>query len=87
MFTPVLSENLYGAILSKRYIVVRNLRPWGFLRVGWLRSGRLRVRFLLRVQHLHFVGDNLKRCALLTFLVLPFAGLDFAFDENERAFL
>ncbi len=37
-------------------------------------------------EHAEIGGDNFKAGALLAFLVLPFAGLDAAFYENERAF-
>src|SRR5882672_7226426 len=38
-------------------------------------------------EHAKVVGDNFEAGALLAFLVLPFAGLDAAFDEDERALL
>src|SRR6266480_2308146 len=38
-------------------------------------------------QHAEVAGDNLKAGALLAFLVLPFAGLDAAFDEDQRTLL
>ena len=38
-------------------------------------------------QHAEVAGDNLKAGALLTFFVLPFAGLDAAFDEDQRTLL
>src|SRR6266852_7402379 len=37
-------------------------------------------------EHAKIVGDNFKAGALLAFLVLPFAGLDAAFDKNQRTF-
>src|SRR2546421_2844334 len=38
-------------------------------------------------QHAEVAGDDLKAGALLTFFVLPFAGLDAAFDEDQRTLL
>src|SRR6266566_8047654 len=38
-------------------------------------------------QHAEVAGDNLKAGALLTFFVLPFAGLDAPFDEDQRTLL
>ena len=38
-------------------------------------------------EHAEVGGDNLEAGALLAFLVLPFAGLDAAFDKNEGALL
>src|SRR5208282_963296 len=38
-------------------------------------------------EHAEIAGDDFKAGALLAFLILPLAGLDAAFDENERALL
>src|SRR5260370_10055156 len=38
-------------------------------------------------EHAKIVGDDFKAGALLAFLILPFAGLDAAFDKDERALL
>src|SRR4029077_19958668 len=38
-------------------------------------------------EHAEIIGDDFKAGALLAFLVLPFAGLDAAFDKDERALL
>src|SRR5467141_3006706 len=38
-------------------------------------------------QHAEVAGDNFKTGALLAFFVLPFAGLDAAFDKDQRALL
>src|SRR6266481_4255358 len=38
-------------------------------------------------QHAEIVGDNFKAGALLAFLILPFAGLNAAFDKDQRTFL
>src|SRR6266704_1263678 len=38
-------------------------------------------------QHAEVIGDDFKTGALLAFLVLPFAGLDAALDEDQRTLL
>src|SRR6266436_4847483 len=38
-------------------------------------------------QHAEVAGDDFKTGALLAFFVLPFAGLDAAFDEDQRTLL
>src|SRR5688572_9940262 len=40
-----------------------------------------------RIQHLHFVGDDFRGVAVVTLLVLPFAGTQRSFDVNLRALL
>jgi hypothetical protein len=37
-------------------------------------------------EHTEITGDNFEAGALLAFFILPFAGLDASFDENEGAF-
>src|SRR6267378_776631 len=46
-----------------------------------------RSAFSAATQHAEIAGDNFKAGAFLAFLVLPFAGLDAAFDENQRTLL
>ena len=38
-------------------------------------------------EHAEITGDDFETGALLAFFILPFAGLDAAFDENERTLL
>src|SRR5437899_3294223 len=46
-----------------------------------------RGAFGTTTKHAEVVCDDFKTGALLAFLVLPFAGLDAAFDENQRTLL
>jgi len=43
--------------------------------------------FAAATEHSEIVGDNFETGSFLPFLVLPFAGLDATFDEDERTFL
>ena len=51
------------------------------------RTGAGGHAFAAAAEHAEIVGDDFKAGALLAFLILPFARLNAAFDENERAFL
>ncbi len=46
-----------------------------------------RCPFGAAAEHAKVVGHDFEAGALLAFLVLPLAGLDTAFDEDERALL
>src|SRR5712692_7986961 len=50
-------------------------------------SGTCCGAFGASTEHAKIIGDDFKAGALLAFLILPFAGLDAAFDKDERALL
>src|SRR5260370_11559457 len=50
-------------------------------------TGACGSAFGTATEHAEVVGDNFEAGALLAFFILPFAGLDAPFDEDQRTLL